>query len=132
MGHKEPRPHVSLIVENDPHLRDLAAALLEETELQVISCESAEAALDCMQQHGGEVAMIFADVRLSGAMDGFAFAKAVAKLWPTVKITLTSGFADSLPEDSPPNVTFMPKPWRALEVLIEADEAAPHPPAAVA
>ncbi len=132
MGANEHSHHIALIVEDDSHVRELAAALLEETELDVLECESAEAALSCMQMRGGEVAMIFADVCLSGPMNGVALAKAVCKLWPTVKIVLTSGYADDLPEELPPNVTFMPKPWRALEVLIEADQAVKHPPPAIA
>ncbi len=64
-----------------------------------------------MQIHGGEVVMIFADIRLSGPMDGADFAKAVCKLWPRVKVILTSGDAGDRLTGLPPNVTFMPKPW---------------------
>ena len=128
----EHKRRIAIIVEDDCQLRELAAALLEETELGVMECESAEAALSYLQMHGGEVAIIFADVRLSGPMDGIALAKAVLKLWPTIKVVLTSGYAQSVLEELPPSVTFMPKPWRALEVLVEADQAVKHPPSAVA
>jgi FixJ family two-component response regulator len=53
-----------LIVEDDAGLRELTAALLEDSELDVIEYESAEAALATMLTRGREVAMIFADVRL--------------------------------------------------------------------
>ena len=36
---------VALVVEDDAAVRDLATAVLEETDLGVIACESAEAAL---------------------------------------------------------------------------------------
>src|ERR671921_1602959 len=78
----QPEPHLALIVEDDPDVRALAGALLEETPLLVVEVESAEAALDCLQERGGEVAMMFADVRLPGEMDGVQLAKAACTLWP--------------------------------------------------
>ena len=86
MNAMQPEPHVALIVEDDPDVRDLAAALLEETELDVVEVESADAAVAYLQERGGEVAMIFADVRLPGDMDGVQLAKAACTLWPTVRI----------------------------------------------
>ena len=91
MNAMQPEPHLALIVEDDRDVRDLAAALLEETPLDVVEVESAEAALECLQERGGEVAMLFADVSLPGDMDGVQLAKAACKLWPTVRVVLTSG-----------------------------------------
>jgi CheY-like chemotaxis protein len=125
-------PHVALVVEDDPDVRDLAAALLEETELDVMEVDSAEAALGYLQEHGSDVAMIFADIRLAGSMDGVQLAKAACTLWPTIRIVLTSGAADGRLDDLPDCVTFMPKPWRGLDVLVEAEKAMhePQPPVA--
>jgi DNA-binding NtrC family response regulator len=123
----QPEPHVALIVEDDPDVRELAGALLEETDLDVVEVESAEAALACLQDRGGEVAMMFADVRLPGEMDGVQLAKAACKLWPTIRVVLTSGDPGALSEDLPEGVTFMPKPWRGLDVLVQAEKAIHHP-----
>jgi DNA-binding NtrC family response regulator len=126
----QPEPHVALIVEDDPDVRALAAVLLEETPLDVVEVESAEAALDCLQERGGEVAMMFADVRLPGDMDGVQLAKAACTLWPTVRVVLTSGDRAAQSDDLPECVTFMPKPWRGLDVLVQAEKAIhdPQPP----
>jgi DNA-binding NtrC family response regulator len=123
-------PHLALIVEDDPDVRNLAATLLEETPLDVVEVENAEAALAHLQERGGEVAMIFADVRLPGEMDGVQLAKAACTLWPTIRIVLTSGDPDAMSEDLPDCVTFMPKPWRGLDVLVQAEKAIhdPQPP----
>jgi len=127
----QPEPRVALIVEDDPDVRDLAAALLEETDLDVVEVESADAALAYLQERGGEVAMMFADVRLPGDMDGVQLAKAACTLWPTIRIVLTSGDPGAVSEDLPDGVTFMPKPWRGLDVLIEAEKAVREPQAPV-
>ena len=126
----QPEPHLALIVEDDPDVRALAAVLLDETPLDVVEVESAEAALQCLQDRGGEVAMMFADVRLPGEMDGVQLAKAACKLWPTVRIVLTSGDPTAAADDLPECVTFMPKPWRGLDVLVQAEKAIhdPQPP----
>jgi DNA-binding NtrC family response regulator len=120
-----------VIVEDDPDVRDLAAALLEETELDVVEVESADAALAYLQERGGEVAMNVADSRLPGTMDGIQLAKAACTLWPTIRIVLTSGDPGALSKDLPDGVTFMPKPWRGLDVLVEAERAVPRPQAPV-
>ena len=131
MNAMQPEPHVALIVEDDPDVRDLAAALLEETELDVVEVESADAAVAYLQDRGGEVAMIFADVRLPGDMDGVQLAKAACTLWPTIRIVLTSGDPGAVPADLQDSITFMPKPWRGLDVLVEAEKAVREPQAPV-
>ena len=131
MDAMQPEPHVALIVEDDPDVRDLAAALLEETDLDVVEVESADAALAYLQERGGEVAMMFADVRLPGDMDGVQLAKAACTLWPTIRIVLTSGDPGAVSDGLPDGVTFMPKPWRGLDVLVEAEKAVREPQAPV-
>jgi len=130
MNTLHPEPHLALIVEDDLDVRALAGALLEETSLNVVEVDSAEAALNCLQERGGEVAMIFADVRLPGEMDGVQLARAACKLWPTIRIVLTSGDPGAQTSDLPEGVTFLPKPWRGLDVLIQAERAIddPQPP----
>ena len=115
---------VVLVVEDDAALRELATALLEETELTVVEAASAEAAFDYLTQHGGEVALVFTDVRLPGRLDGVDLARAVEILWPTARVVVTSGHACERVAKLPDTATFMAKPWRALDVLVQAEKAA--------
>jgi DNA-binding NtrC family response regulator len=64
MGRVQSRRRIALIVEDDAELRLLTTMVLEESELDIIECESAEAALATMLLRGQNVAMIFADIRL--------------------------------------------------------------------
>jgi CheY-like chemotaxis protein len=114
MSSSQLEPHIGLVVEDDPAVRALAVALLEESELDVVEVESADAALTYRQERGGEVALIFAGVRLPGIMDGVQLAKAVDKLWPTIRIVLTSGAASTSLDGLPESVTLMPKLGVAL------------------
>ena len=56
--------------------------VLEESELDIIDCDSAESALATMLLRGQDVAMIFADIRLSAVMDGIDLAHEVKMRWP--------------------------------------------------
>jgi len=125
MGQKIDSRRIALIVEDDFDVRGLAAALLEETDLRVVETAGAEDALEYLRQHGEEVAFLFADIRLPHLMSGVDLARTVRMKWPWVRTVLTSGLP---PEEGlrsiPQDVRFMPKPWRALEVLMEAERAA--------
>lgn len=112
-----------LIVEDDAGLRELTAALLEGSELDVIECESAEAALATMLIRGREVAMIFADVRLPGIMNGVDLAWEVKMRWPFLPVILTSGHPLKQVDEFPPGVNYMPKPWQPLSLIVAAQEA---------
>jgi len=112
-----------LIVEDDVGLRELTAALLEDSELDSIACESAEAALATMLIRGREVAMIFADVRLPGVMNGVDLAWEVKMRWPFLPMILTSGHPLNHVDELPPGINYMPKPWQPLSLLVAAQEA---------
>jgi len=115
---------MALIVEDDPIVRELAAALLEESDLRVVECENAEEAFAELCRYGEDVAMILADVRLPGLLDGVDLALRVKVLWPHITMVVTTGYPgerlDALPED----VVYMPKPWLPLDVLMQAERAA--------
>ena len=123
MGQAQQKHRAVLIVEDDAELRSLTAALLEDEEIDTIECESAEAALAIMLIGGREVAMIFADIRLPGVMDGVDLSWEVKLRWPLLPIILTSGHPLERIRELPPGVAYMPKPWQPLNVLIAAEQA---------
>ncbi len=123
MGQKIEPCRIALIVEDDFEVRGLAAALLEETDLKVVETASAEEALNYLRDHAEEVAFLFADIRLPCLMNGVDLARTIRFKWPWVRTVLTSGLAPEESADVPRDVRFMPKPWRALEVLMEAERA---------
>ena len=123
MGQAQQKYRAVLIVEDDAELRSLTAALLKDEEIDTIECESAEAALAVMLIGGQEVAMIFADIRLPGVMDGVDLSWEVKLRWPLLPIILTSGHPLERIRELPPGVAYMPKPWQPLNVLIAAEQA---------
>lgn len=123
MAPATPCKPIALVVEDDDLQRDMVAMLLEESEMGVIECESAEAALQVLDRVGGSVAMMFTDVRLTGRADGLDLARFARLNYPHMRVIVTSGLA--LPKVLPEGTTFMPKPWLPLDLLREAERARP-------
>ena len=123
MGRAQQKHRAVLIVEDDADLRSLTVALFEDEKVDIIECESAEAALAIMLIGGTDVAMIFADVRLPGVMDGVDLAWEVKLRWPLLPVVLTSGRPRDRVGLLPPGVAYLPKPWLPLGVLIAAEQA---------
>ena len=123
MGNALPKRPTVLIVEDDADLRRLTAAMLEDEQLDIIECESAEAALAVMLMGECEVSMIFADIRLRGVMDGIDLAREVKVRWPLLPVVLTSGHPIERIRELPPGVAYMPKPWKPLNILVVAEQA---------
>jgi len=129
MGRAEQKardPSIALVIEDEPQVRSLAATILEETDLRVVEAETGEEALAFLRNSAPDVAMIFADVKLPGNIDGVDLARIAAASWPWIKVVLTSGAMDHSLNDLPGSTTFMPKPWRALDVLVEAERVTHH------
>lgn len=117
-----------LVVEDEPDERFLAATLLEETGFDVIEAETAEHALAILNDRADEVSVVFSDVRTPGPIGGFELARIIGVTWPRVRVLLTSGDAGDQPSDLRVSATFIPKPWRAADILSWVEENAPPRP----
>jgi DNA-binding NtrC family response regulator len=115
------RRAIALVVEDDPNQRQLLAALLEESEMRVLECESAEAAMCLLDRVGVDVCLLVTDVNLAGVMSGAFLAAHAKQCFPDMNVIVTSG--QSRPQYLPEDMKFMPKPWRAIDVLREAERA---------
>jgi DNA-binding NtrC family response regulator len=121
MGQMEPIRPIALVVENDQTLRELLSVLLEESDMRVIQCESAEAAVIVLERSGGCLAMLFTDVELSGQMDGIELAYVAKQRFPDLNVIVTSGAPRV--RRLPDGTSFMAKPWTPLDVLREAQKS---------
>jgi two-component system cell cycle response regulator CpdR len=118
MGEKQNA--TAMVVEDDQIQRAMVVMLLEETGIQVIQCESAEAAELVLEKVGGCLCMMFTAVNLAGRMTGAELAMKARQRFPDLKVVVTSGRnAPNLPEGT----MFMPKPWRPLDIVREAERS---------
>ena len=122
MGQPKPFRATALIVEDDPMQRDMICLLLEESEVDVIECESAEAAELVLERVGANVALMLTDVQLAGDMNGVELAHIARKHNPDMGVIVTSG--TPLRQELPDGVQFWSKPWAPLDVIREAERMA--------
>lgn len=121
MGQSKPFRATALIVEDDPMQRDMMSLLLEESDYDVIACESAEAAELVLSKPGNRVVLLMTDVNLAGRMSGVELAHIAKRRSPQLKVVVTSGRPLSQP--LPGDTKFWSKPWAPLDVLREAQVA---------
>jgi DNA-binding LytR/AlgR family response regulator len=101
--------------------REMICLLLEESDYDVIQCESAEAAELVLNKFSHSLAFLMTDVSLAGRMNGVELARIARARNPGLDVVVTSG--RDLPEPLPDGVKFWSKPWAALDVLREAELA---------
>ena len=115
----EPKP-TALVVEDDEIQRSIVALLLEECEMTVIECDNGEDAMRVLDDAGLALWMIYADAHLAGEVNGIELAHIARQRFPDVHVVVSSG---DLSVELPKGATFMPKPWRPLELLREAERS---------
>ncbi|XIA65119.1 response regulator [Bradyrhizobium sp. TZ2] len=122
MGQSKPFRATALVVEDDPMQRDMICLLLEESDVNVIECESAEAAELVLERAGGSLALLMTDVQLAGNMNGVELAHIARKYNPEMGVIVTSG--KPLHDELPDGAKFWSKPWVPLDVIREAERMA--------
>ena len=113
MGQSRPVNRLALIVEDDVQQRQMLSDLLEDENMKVISCESAEAGVAVMNEFGGDLAVLITDVNLAGTMTGLELAVVARRGFPSLRIVVVSGYDQDVPED----ICFLRKPWRPLDMI---------------
>jgi two-component system, cell cycle response regulator CpdR len=118
MRQSQPTKQIALVVEDDALQRESIVTLLEQSEMDVISCESGEAAALVLDHVGGCVTALLTDVNLAGTMDGIELAQIAHERFPALRIIVIS--ANPRVSRLPDGTQFIAKPWQPLELLREA------------
>jgi CheY-like chemotaxis protein len=108
-----------LVVEDNPDVKNVAVALLEELNYRTQAVDNARAALDLLGA-GMPVDLVFSDVVLPGELDGLALARAIKERHPRVPVLLTSGYSKAL--SGRHDLPILRKPYR-ISALAQAIRA---------
>jgi two-component system cell cycle sensor histidine kinase/response regulator CckA len=104
---------VILLVEDEAPVRAFASRALRLRGYTVLEAESAEAALETLEDPNLKIDVFVTDVVMPG-MDGPSWVREALKQRPDVRVVFVSGYAeDSLGEAQKkiPNSVFLPKPF---------------------
>jgi signal transduction histidine kinase/ActR/RegA family two-component response regulator len=102
-----------LVVEDDPAVLEIVIETLHEFGYVTVTATNAEEALERLNG-ARDIALLFSDVVMPGAMNGAQLAVAARAMRPGLKVLLTTGYAAAaLGNDyiMPPGVEILPKPY---------------------
>ena len=109
-------PAVILVVEDETLLRELAVDILEDAGFVVLEAGDAEAAVGLLETRP-DIAALFTDINMPGAMNGLELVDAVRERWPSIKILVASGDVRPRLFDLPVDSVFLGKPYRGEAVV---------------
>ncbi|MBC6982742.1 PAS domain S-box protein [Caulobacter sp. 17J80-11] len=107
-----------LLVEDDPGVRQVAEALLQDMGCEVVSAPDGPTALQRLEQ-APEVKLLLSDVVMPGGMSGVDLADAVKARRPDLKVILATGYASDRLEGAEGRWPVLHKPYDGRELRAE-------------
>jgi CheY-like chemotaxis protein len=95
--------------------------LTEDAGYRVIEAVNADEALILLESRH-DVRLVFTDVNMPGALNGFALARIVDMRFPGIKVIVTSGLARPGVGDLPKGKRFLPKPYAPSALITMVQE----------
>lgn len=117
-GGNEPAPQpekrlIVLVVEDNPAVRDIAAAMIEEMGFETLVASSGPEGLEIIKSRD-DLALVLSDVIMAGGMNGPELAAKALKVRPELKILFMSGYAPGSVrqmQDLPDTIDLVNKPF---------------------
>ena len=112
MSHK-----ISLVVDDEPSVRNFIRAVLRSDGFQTIEAENGVQALELMRKLGTGVDLLVSDIKMP-KMDGITLACSVRAEFPAIPLILVSGHAEIEQVEHPdPDFEFVQKPFLPATLL---------------
>lgn len=105
-----------LVVEDEPLVRMAAVDVLSDCGLKLYEAADADEALTVLERHP-DIGLVFTDIHMPGPMDGLELVRRVHKLWPKIKLIVTSGRERLLDRQLPDDGWFLAKPYQARHLV---------------
>jgi CheY-like chemotaxis protein len=118
MGASSGSRGVVLVVEDEPVVRMVAAATIQDAGFDTVEVADADSAIAILEDRI-DIRIVFADTHLPGSMDGLQLARAIRDRWPPIELIVTSGLMKVQLQDLPERGVFLAKPY-SLEALTAA------------
>jgi CheY-like chemotaxis protein len=106
---------VVLVVEDEPLLRLMAAALVRDAGFEASEASNADEAVSVLESRN-DIRIVFTDIDIPGSMDGIKLASCIRDRWPPVEIIVTSGHFTANDVKLPARRLFFGKPYDPLEI----------------
>mgnify|MGYP006289329135 CR=1 FL=1 len=120
------RKRYILIVDDEPRIIHSLVRELSEWAaskgLTVTGSVLGKLALEFLEEHGNEVEVVIADIRMPG-MSGGDMAQSIRELYPHIKVIVLSAYNDKEELDKARVESVISKPWEKQELIEEIEGA---------
>ncbi|AWN42943.1 hybrid sensor histidine kinase/response regulator [Methylobacterium durans] len=117
------RPLHILLVEDNPHIAEVAVSVIHERGHAVVSTASAPEALQVLAA-GQRFDLVLSDLVMPGGMNGFDLARQVRRRWPDLPILLATGYSDQAEKAIKDGFPLISKPYQPAALLVAIEKAA--------
>jgi len=100
-----------LVVDDNADVAEVTSSLFEHLGYETMYRESAEAALDLLED-GTKIDLVFSDIVMPGTIDGIGLAREIHSRYPGLPVVLTTGYSDATMA-VPANLKILRKPFDA-------------------
>ena len=103
-----------LIAEDEPALRELVQAVLEDAGYRVLLAEDGRSALTLFAKHADEIDLLITDMMMPGGISGRELAAQLKEQRSDLRVIFTSGYSADLMGDTAPRaneIHFLQKPY---------------------
>jgi two-component system, cell cycle sensor histidine kinase and response regulator CckA len=118
---RPPRPAATiLLVEDDPQVRQMTAAILKEFGYGVLTAESDSQAAWVWERHQKEIELLIADMMIPNCATGLDLARRFQRQKPQLRVLFTSGFSKEIGGEDTAylrRAPFLQKPYTALSLM---------------
>jgi CheY-like chemotaxis protein len=104
-----------LVVDDNPLVRVHSHLALEDAGFEVIEASDAADALARLEERP-DIAAVFTDIHMPGALDGIGLARVVHARRPDISILVTSGTAPAARCELPGEAQFIQKPYTGAQL----------------
>ena len=116
---------VVLVAEDEVLVRMMTVDVLEEAGCAVLEAENAETAL-CVLNERWDVQVLVTDVEMPpGPLNGIDLARLTRERFPHMGVVIVSGKIRPSPDDLPPGIRSVPKPYCATKLTRVVQEVMP-------
>ena len=110
-------PTTILVVEDEPVVRDVLVAELQDVGYNVIAADAGEEALAILQDRTRDVDWLFTDIRLPGVIDGWRVADEFRLTHPFRPVVYATAYAPEQARQQLQGSYFFLKPYRPAQIV---------------
>ena len=111
----------AMVIGSREETRQIASTLIEESGFHVIEAENMKEAAELLMRHARKLTFVFAEA--ANPEEAQSLATLVANNWPWIRVLVSMDHTALDETDLPSSAARLRRPWRPLDLLIEAERA---------